>query len=102
MLMLKNNILIQCDNCGESITVNKEDLDFDDESYDRGENSMGVEIDYSLERQIECPHCNNQILLSISASEYPQGALNIDDDAFKIEGGSFIEIPEIELPDDYQ
>lgn len=87
----KASFNIKCDKCGKTITIYKDDIDFDVSSYDHGDNAMGEELIYYAEFEINCPRCNNTVKISISGNEYPIGAYDYDES--KIYGGSFIDKP---------
>lgn len=82
---------IRCAECGERITIYKDDLDIEESFYDHGENGMGEEIIYDIRHELECPECSNDILITITGSEYPVGAY--DYDSADISGARFIDIP---------
>lgn len=82
---------IRCAECGERITIYKDDLDIEESFYDHGENGMGEEIIYDIRHELECPECGNDILVTITGSEYPVGAY--DYDSADISGARFIDIP---------
>lgn len=81
----------RCAECGERITIYKDDLDIEESFYDHGENGMGEEIIYDIRHELECPECGNDILVTITGSEYPVGAYDYDN--ADICGARFIDIP---------
>lgn len=82
---------ICCHNCGEITTIFKDDLDIDVSFYDHGENGMGDETIYDIHHEIECPVCNHKIEITITGSEYPEGAYDYDN--AEISGADFVEAP---------
>ena len=82
---------IRCCECGKRITIFKSDLDIEVSYYDHGDNCMGIEIIYEIQHEISCPKCGNDIEITFTGNEYPEGAYN-DDDA-TISGAEFIERP---------
>lgn len=91
MMELLDDVFIRCDRCGRVTGIHKEDFDFETYVYDRGENSMGEEIEYRHDGYIECDECRNEISFRISGYEYPVGAFNYEDN--EITGGCFEEEP---------
>lgn len=91
MMELVSDFSIRCEHCNNILYMSKDDFDPEVSSYDHGENAMGVELDYLIEYQYECPYCKNSISFEIFGSEYPYGAY--DSDSSKIIGGGFIEEP---------
>ena len=82
---------VRCCECGERITIFKSDLDIEESCYDHGDNCMGIEIIYEIQHEISCPKCGNDIEITLTGNEYPEGAYN--DDEATISGAEFIERP---------
>lgn len=91
MMLLLEDILIRCGECGKLTRIYKEDVEFYTRSNDHGDNCMGEEIEYQHEDCMVCDRCGNQISFIISGYEYPVGAFNYEDS--KIFGGFFEEKP---------
>ena len=91
MELTSDSFDIRCAECGERITIYKDDLDIEESFYDHGENGMGDEIIYDIRHELECPECGNDILVTITGSEYPVGAYDYDN--ADICGARFIDIP---------
>lgn len=91
MELIADSFDIRCCECGEQITIFKDDLDTDVSFYDHGENGMGVETIYEICHELRCPKCGNNIEITITGNEYPEGAY--DYDSAEISGAEFIETP---------
>ena len=91
MELIADSFDIRCCECGEQITIFKDDLDTDVSFYDHGENGMGVETIYEIRHELSCPKCGNNIEITITGNEYPEGAY--DYDSAEISGAEFIETP---------
>lgn len=89
MELIADSFDIRCCQCGEQITIFKDDLDTDVSFYDHGENGMGVETIYEIRHEFNCPQCGNNIEITITGNEYPEGAY--DYDSAEISGAEFIE-----------
>ena len=70
---LLNDVVIQCEECGNSIVIQKEYLEPECSSYERG---MGAEIAYDIYEECDCEVCGNHINYRISGYEYPVGCFN--------------------------
>ena len=88
MELIADSFDIRCCECGEQITIFKDDLDTDVSFYDHGENGMGVETIYEICHELSCPKCGNNIEITITGNEYPEGAY--DYDSAEISGAEFI------------
>lgn len=93
MMELLEDVFIRCDRCGKVTGIHKEDIEFETNVYDHGDNGMGEEIEYWHDGYMECDRCGNEISFNISSYEYPVGAFNFED--CKISGGRFEEEPNI-------
>ena len=91
MELIVDSFDIRCCECGEQITIFKDDLDTDVSFYDHGENGMGVETIYEICHELSCHKCGNNIEITITDNEYPEGAY--DYDSAEISGAEFIETP---------
>ena len=60
-------------------------------SNNHGENGMGIETIYEIRHELSCPQCGNNIEITITGNEYPEGAY--DYDSAEISGAEFIETP---------
>lgn len=85
---LLNDVVIQCEECGNRIVIQKEYLEPECSSYERG---MGAEIVYDIYEECDCEVCGNHINYRISGYEYPVGCFNYEDN--EIHGGRFLERP---------
>lgn len=83
---LLNDVVIQCEECGNIIVIKKEYLDAETSSYER---QMGPEIVYDIYEECDCEECGNNIKYRISGYEYPVGCFNYEDN--EIHGGQFLE-----------
>lgn len=72
MELIADSFDIRCCECGEQITIFKDDLDTDVSFYDHGENGMGVETIYEIRHELSCPKCGNNIEITITGNEYPE------------------------------
>ena len=52
---------------------------------------MGDETIYDIRHEFECPECGNDIVITITGSEYPVGAYDYDN--ADISGARFIDVP---------
>lgn len=64
---LLNDVVIQCEECGNIIVIKKEYLDAETSSYER---QMGPEIVYDIYEECDCEECGNNIKYRISGYEY--------------------------------
>lgn len=69
MMELLNDLLIRSNECGATISVDKDAVDFETIAYDRGENGMGDETEYYCDYLVECENCGNDIDIKISGYE---------------------------------
>ena len=86
------SIKYTCDNCGESSNIPIDD--FSVECVGGSERQMGAENLHELIYEFDCLKCNQNILLSFEASEYPVECLNFVIN--KSTGAETIGEPEIE------
>ena len=77
MMVLTNDIHIQCSRCNHGFAINKDYYEPSISFYEHGSNGMGEEIDYSIEDTIRCEVCGNMISFGIYGSEYPVGKSNL-------------------------
>ena len=91
MELISDSFDIRCCECGEQITIFKDDLDPDVSFFDHGENGMGIETIYEIRHELSCPQCGNNIEITITGNEYPEGAY--DYDSAELSGAEFIETP---------
>lgn len=84
---LLNDVVIQCEECGNRIVIQKEYLEPECSSYERG---MGAEIAYDIYEECDCEVCGNHINYRISGYEYPAGCFNYEDN--EIHGGRFLDL----------
>lgn len=102
MMVLTNDIHIQCSRCNHGFAINKDYYEPSISFYEHGSNGMGEEIDYSIEDTIRCEVCGNMISFGIYGSEYPVGAFDSSD--YSISGAQFTTNPQFEIlysPEDY-
>ncbi len=95
MMKLSDNIHIQCSRCNHKFIIDKDFYEPNISYYDHGTNGMGEEVEYSIEDDIRCEICNNNISFKISGSEYPIGAFNSSDHS--ISGATFVSNPTFEM-----
>lgn len=81
-----DSFLVTCDNCGHSIEVDGDDIDWEWECIGGDERSMGIENQYIAEHYIDCPECGNEVHITFNVWEYPVGVYNNSD--IDIDGGS--------------
>lgn len=81
-----DSFLVRCDNCGNSIEVVSDDIDWEWECLGGDERSMGTENQYIAEHDIDCPNCGNEVHITFNVWEYPMGAYNYSD--IEIDGGT--------------
>lgn len=81
-----DSFLVTCDNCGHSIEVDGDDIDWEWECIGGDERSMGIENQYITEHYIDCPECGNEVHITFNVWEYPVGVYNNSD--IDIDGGS--------------
>ena len=81
-------IIVRCNECGQEIIVEYDDLDFEWEAVGWSERSMGTETEYQSTEYIDCHHCTNQIAIEFHICEYPIGSLN--NDSIEINGGEIV------------
>lgn len=81
-----DSFLVTCDNCGHSIEVDGDDIDWEWECIGGDERSMGIENQHIAEHYIDCPECGNEVHITFNVWEYPVGAYNNSD--IDIEGGT--------------
>lgn len=58
MMGLLNDVLIRCADCGRVIGIRNDEIEFESYAYDRGENSMGDEIEFRHDGCLDC-ECGN-------------------------------------------
>lgn len=68
-------VLVDCQECGESISEKLEIVNLEWESSD--ERGMGEETQYSFTCEVQCPHCNHDFTVDGEVWEYPVGAINL-------------------------
>lgn len=81
-----DSFLVKCDNCGHSIEVDGDDIDWEWECIGGEERSMVIENQYIAEHYIDCPECGNEVHITFNVWEYPVGAYNNGD--IDIDGGT--------------
>jgi len=102
-MRLENDLVIQCDSCGEVIVIDKDTLDVDVFSYER---NMGEEIEYDFIGETKCDKCGKPISYKVMGFEYPVGAYNYD--CYECAGGTFLQSPSVSVEyfefeyDDYE
>ena len=89
---LKNDLVIQCDECGEIIIVDKDSLDVEVSFYER---NMGDEIEYDFSGETDCENCGNAISYKVMGFEYPVGAYNYD--CYESDGGTLLQEPSVDV-----
>ena len=70
-LELKNDLVIQCDECGAVHIIDKDSLDVDTYAYER---NMGAEVEYDFIGECNCDQCGNFLHYIVRGYEYPVGA----------------------------
>ena len=68
---LLNDVVIQCEECGNRIVIQKEYLEPECSSYERG---MGAEIAYDIYEECDCEVCGNHIITEFRAMNIRMGA----------------------------
>ena len=91
-LELKNDLVIQCDECGAVHIIDKDFLDVDTYSYER---NMGAEVEYDFIGECNCDQCGNFLHYIVRGYEYPVGALNYSD--YECKGGHFLQSPSLDV-----
>ena len=95
---------VRCE-CGEEITVKTKGFDLETETYEHGSEGMGVDTVYTFSCELTCPKCGNDITITVSADEYPEGVCNYSDPSIS-EGAEFVgEAPTLvvdQTPPDYE
>ena len=87
---------VRCE-CGEEITVKTKDFDLETEPSEHGSEGMGVDTVYTFSCELTCPKCGNDITITVSADEYPEGVCNYSDPSIS-EGAELIgEAPSVEV-----
>lgn len=94
MIELANDIIIRCNNCGETVYCQREL--YDPVAYCT-EKDMGPEYIATIHDEILCPFCRNSISFSLTASLY---AYDTHNEHPSITGGSFLEFPYIQFIDE--
>lgn len=74
MVVLNEPIQVSCDECHCTFVLDLEDFSYTVSNYDH-DNGMGMEYVYDFEYIVACPNCGTEIALSLSAQEYPIGAV---------------------------
>ncbi len=85
-------VKIKCDTCGNEFEVDLQEYDITWEvadTFDHGDNAMGEEIHYEAIIDVECPHCNDTITVTLNVWEYPAGSFNNEE--ITVEGAELIE-----------
>lgn len=77
---------VRCSECTSSFFVSALDIDID--LLESDERNMGMENIYGGSSDFTCPNCDNNILITYAASEYPTGALNFS--STDISGGEIL------------
>lgn len=80
-------LVVQCEECNEIIEVY-----VDLECVSTDERQMGAEYQYEGIVEDNCPKCDNSIYINLSVWEYPEGAINDQDEI--IEGAELLEGPD--------
>jgi len=88
-ILLENDLVVQCDGCGEVQIIDKDFLDVDTHYEER---SMGTGAVHDFVCEVQCSICGNYLYCSVSAYEYPVGALDFT--ICECRGGQFIQSPE--------
>ena len=74
---LLNDVIIQCEECGNIIVIKKEYLDAETSSYER---QMGPEVEHYFDvEDWDCVECGKRFRVHGSIWEYPLGAYNWED-----------------------
>lgn len=92
MMQLSRGFYVKCDKCRYVHLINPDDLECESYSYER---SMGMEVEYIFNGEIECEECNNFINFNIRGYEYPIGAFNYS--SSDCDGGEFLGEPSPEI-----
>ncbi|MET1256816.1 restriction endonuclease [Aliikangiella maris] len=65
-----------CNNCGNKQNTHASDFSIDNCGGDYKENGMGVQNNYQLLFEFDCPKCHSDITLDFYATEYPVNVLS--------------------------
>ncbi len=95
MFILLSDLHIKCNKCSRNFLVSKDDVEEFEvvDSFDHGENAMGIELTYESQFSVSCPICGNEIYIRLVGYEYPEGAF--DNSESSCEGGSFVQEPSV-------
>lgn len=77
MASLSGIAKVQCEKCGNVLSIDAGDLDL--EQIGAEERQMGLEIFYAAEAVLQCPKCRQAIEVGYDASEYPVGMANFSE-----------------------
>lgn len=72
-------ITLKCDTCSHVFDIDLSDYDVKWElvdTFDHGDNAMGIENHYEAMIDVECPICHDTICVKLNIWEYPVGAYN--------------------------
>lgn len=72
MELISDSFDIRCCECGEQITIFKDDLDPDVSFFDHGENGMGIETIYEIRHELSCPNVGTTLKLPLLVMNIPK------------------------------
>ena len=79
---------IECNHCGNTTYINKEDIDFHFEHESSDDRGMGAEHQYSSYYTHECDDCLSTFDIRFDGWEYPVGVINYSE--IEINGGDLV------------
>lgn len=89
-LELLNDLVIQCDRCGEVHIIDKDSLELNTYWCER---PMGDEVEYNYTGESDCQKCGNVLSYVVRGYEYPVGVFNYSTE--ECSGGHFVQEPEM-------
>lgn len=92
-MILTDNPIVRCNECGKEIKIDK-DI-FDEDAFSVGEFGMGDRVEYDFRCEIDCPVCRNPLAVTIRGFEYPVGAFEYQDS--EAEGCEVLYEPPLEM-----
>lgn len=78
-MSMNHIITLKCDTCSHVFDIDLSDYDVKWElvdTFDHGDNAMGIENHYEAMIDVDCVICHNTIRVKLNIWEYPDGAYN--------------------------
>lgn len=88
-----DDLVYICGNCKKRNVIKFDKINLEFECTGKNERNMGAEYQHDAEHFDECSHCNNDIQITFSIYEYPEGAHNYE--TIGISNGKIVQSPEI-------